>query len=281
MDARESHALNPAGPGRFRVALLVAMAALAVAVTLCLPPWPQPAGYHSFVDRRTLLGVPNFFNVVSNAAFALVGAAGLWFLAGDAASARRGRPSGLAWQDRCTFGVMFAGVFLTALGSAGYHLRPDNAALFWDRLGMSVAFMGFLAGMIVERVSRNGGAALLVPLVVGGLASVAYWQWTERQGAGDLRFYALVQVFPLLVLPYLALALRPRYLAPAGLLAAAGWYALAKVAECLDGEVYALGGLLSGHTLKHLAAAAGAYWVLRTIVRGCRRPGQARSERAG
>ena len=34
-------------------------------------------------------------------------------------------------------------------------------------------------------------------------------------------------------------------------------YALAKAAEVFDHEVYAAGQLLSGHTLKHLLAAAG------------------------
>ena len=41
-----------------------------------LPPIPQDQSYHRFADQRTLLGVPNFWNVVSNLPFIAVGAGG-------------------------------------------------------------------------------------------------------------------------------------------------------------------------------------------------------------
>ncbi len=261
---------SSARPLRGRVLVLVGMAGVAVGITLGFPRWPQEAAYHDFADRRTILGVPNFFDVVSNVGFAVVGAMGVWFFVRDAAAAARGRPSRLGWADRCTFGAMFAGMFLTAFGSGRYHLAPDNATLFWDRLGMSVAFMGFLAGMIAERVSRRAGAYLLAPLLLLGVAGVVYWRLTETQGAGDLRLYGLVHFFPLVALPYMALAFPARYLPARGLFVALGWYLLATVLEHLDAWVYGLGGVLSGHTLKHLAAAMGTYWVLRTIVRNSR-----------
>jgi hypothetical protein len=44
---------------------------------LLLPPISQDQNYHQFADQRTLLGVPNFWNVVSNLPFIAVGAAGL------------------------------------------------------------------------------------------------------------------------------------------------------------------------------------------------------------
>jgi hypothetical protein len=59
------------------------LAVLALAITvaaLALPPLPQPPEYHQFADRRTLLGIPNFFNVFSNVAFLLVGGAGVVLL---------------------------------------------------------------------------------------------------------------------------------------------------------------------------------------------------------
>ena len=46
-----------------------------------------------------------------------------------------------------------------------------------------------------------------------------------------------------------------------------GWYVLAKVLERADAQVFALGGVVSGHTLKHIAAAAGAGWVLVALHR--------------
>jgi hypothetical protein len=41
---------------------------------LFVPPIPQPQTYHRFADEHTMLGIPNFWNVVSNVPFILVGA---------------------------------------------------------------------------------------------------------------------------------------------------------------------------------------------------------------
>jgi hypothetical protein len=38
-------------------------------------------------------------------------------------------------------------------------------------------------------------------------------------------------------------------------------YLAAKACELLDAEVFALGGLVSGHTLKHLLASAACFWL--------------------
>jgi hypothetical protein len=57
---------------RLRVALIVGLAALALVAAIFLPPVPQDLRYHSFADRRTLWGVANFWNVVSNLPFLMV-----------------------------------------------------------------------------------------------------------------------------------------------------------------------------------------------------------------
>jgi hypothetical protein len=44
-----------------------------------------------------------------------------------------------------------------------------------------------------------------------------------------------------------------------------GFYALAKVLEALDKPISAAGHIVSGHTLKHLAAAAAGYCILRML----------------
>jgi hypothetical protein len=43
------------------------------------------------------------------------------------------------------------------------------------------------------------------------------------------------------------------------------FYVLAKILEETDKQVFALGHIVSGHTLKHLAAAAAGYWILRML----------------
>jgi hypothetical protein len=252
-------------PG-IRAVGLIAIAAAVTAVAMSRPPIPQPAAYHQFVDTRAWLGVPNFLNVVSNAVYVVAGAAGMWVLLWGPAAP--GRASRLGWIDRLTFGTLFGGVLLTTLGSTWYHLDPCNATLLWDRLPMTVAFMGFACGLVAERINAKAGAILLAPLVAVGIASVLYWHSTEQRGAGDLRAYIVVQALPVLMVPYAALAWRGRYLPWGDLLIAGGWYVLAKVLEVGDGVVFAaLGGVVSGHTLKHLAAAMGAYWIARTIRR--------------
>ena len=56
---------------------LFGLAAVSLLGLLLVPPIPQSQIYHGFADQRTLFGIPNFWNVVSNLPFVLVGAAGL------------------------------------------------------------------------------------------------------------------------------------------------------------------------------------------------------------
>jgi hypothetical protein len=229
------------------------------------PPLAQPQSYHSFADQRTLLGIPHCLNVVSNLPFLLIGAAGLHFVfRRDAVGP--GRPF-LTAAERWPYTLLFLGVGLTAFGSAYYHLDPTNDRLVWDRLPMAVAFMGLFAALLGERLGPGVGRRLLVPLVLLGLGSVLYWHWTEQLGRGDLRPYYLVQFYPLLGIPLLLLLFPPRYTGTGWLFAALGWYVLAKFLEHpFDADVYNhLRHVISGHTLKHLAAAAGAWALLRML----------------
>lgn len=251
-----------------RHAALLGAAALVAIVAALVDPIPQDPAYHDFADARTLLGVPRALDVLSNLPFLCVGFAGL-------ARARR-----LAVARGAQL-VLFAGVALTAFGSGWYHLSPDDARLVWDRLPMTLGFMGLLAALLGERVSPALGRALLVPLVLFGGFSVLHWHRTEQAGAGDLRLYALAQ-FGTLLLAALVVLLWPaaddrRRLGDRWLVGAFAGYALAKLAEHFDREIFAAGGLLSGHTLKHLlAAAAAACLVARLAGRAAAAPSRAR-----
>jgi len=238
--------------------LLLAVALVIGIVALFLPPIPQPLAYHNFADQRGWLGIPNFGDVASNLPFAIVGVAGLIFLFGN--GARKFRDPG----GRFPYTVMFAGLILTAFGSAYYHLAPDNARLVWDRVPIMIVFMALVAAVFTERLSPRAGLALFPVLQVVGIASVLVWRSGEAHGHGDLRFYAVVQVYAILVL-LLALLLPPRYTQGSDFAVVVGFYALAKILEEADRRVFALGHLVSGHTLKHLAAAAAGYWILRML----------------
>jgi hypothetical protein len=253
-----------------RHAALALGVALACAGVLALPPIAQDPAYHRLADQRTLLGIPNGLNVLSNLPFGVVGLLGLAAVLG-----RGGGPAGpvVGPGAALAYAVLFAGVALTMVGSAYYHLAPDDARLVWDRLPMTAGFVGLVAALLAERVSARLGRLALGPLLVLGVGSVAYWYWGELRGAGDLRPYLLVQFGSLLVVALLLLLYPARYRGTGYLVAGLGLYAGAKLLEAADAGVYALGQVVSGHTLKHLVAAAGVACVVAMLrARAAARP---------
>ncbi len=243
--------------------LLAAFVGLATLGLWLWGPIAQSQAYHRFADTRALFGVANGADVLSNAAFALVGAAGLWTLA-------RGRAVLRSTWESAAWICVFTGVLATAVGSAWYHAAPDDAGLAWDRLPMTVVFTAFLAVQLGERVAPRLGRAALVPLVLAGAGSVVLWRTT-----GDLRAYAAVQFVPLPVLAYLLVRRRGCYDRTADVVWVLAWYAAAKALEALDVVVWELGLGVSGHTLKHLAAACGAACLVVHVRRRREIPGAA------
>ena len=243
----------------------------AVLAVATWPPIPQPSAYHLFADRRPVLGIPNGLNVLSNVPFAIVGLLGLG--ATFFRKVNHTVPFCDRWE-RWPYTALFASVALTSVGSGYYHLAPDNAGLVWDRLPMSVGFMGLLTALLAERVSLPVSRWLFGPLLVLGAGSVAYWYWSELQNAGDLRLYLLVQ-FGSLLLVVLVLVLYPaRYPGTGYLLVGLAAYAAAKGLELADQEIFALGQIVSGHTLKHLTAAGGVACLV-LMLRARAKPGGA------
>ena len=209
-------------------------------------------------------GIPNFSDVVSNVGLALVGALGLLAMLGAKRSTIFSEPA----HSR-PYVVFFIGVCLVSVGSAYYHLAPSNERLLWDRLPISVALMAFCSAIIADRIDAKAGNSWLLPVLVAlGLLSLVYWYWTELLGRGDLRFYGFVQFFPVVALPVVCwLFPENRYTAGRYLTWVIGWYALSKLLEHFDGEIFGLSGhAISGHTLKHLAAAVATLLVLRMLL---------------
>jgi hypothetical protein len=246
----------------WRVRLLLVVLLISIVVMFFVPPIPQSEAYHNFADQRTMLAIPNFLNTISNLPFLFVGLLGARFvlLRSDGAN-----PAFIERAERWPYLIFFLAVALTAFGSAWYHLRPNDETLVWDRLPMAFGFMSLVAAVICERISVKSGIRLLVPLILFGAASVIYWSVTQASGHGDLRPYALAQFGSLLVLLLLVALFAPRYTRGADLIVSLGFYGLAKILEAADRQIFALGGIVSGHTLKHIAAAVSAYWVLRML----------------
>lgn len=250
---------------RTGLAILFAIVILLFVTLIFIPRIPQPLAYHDFADQRSWLGIPNFGNVASNLPFAISGAMGLVFLFSKTSIA-----AFLDLRERWPYFFVFLGLFLTAFGSAYYHWHPSNATLLWDRLPMTIAFMGIIAALIAERISVRAGLIALAPLLILGAVSPIQWYLSELHGQGDLRFYAAVQLAAVLALPLFLFLFPPRYTRTSDLVWVAVFYVLAKLLETFDAQTYSIGHLASGHTLKHLAASLSGYFILRMLL--LRRP---------
>lgn len=233
--------------------LVLAAAMIGSLVLLAaLDPIPQDLRYHGFAGTRRLLGIANCFDVISNLPFLVAGILGL------RVTLRRGLSG-----DTAPWLVVFAGIAAVSGGSAYYHLAPDNGTLVWDRLFMTIAFMGLLTALLGEHVGVRWARYALVPAVMLGIFSVWYWHATD-----DLRLYAWVQFMPLAVATLVMALFRGRYSHRYLLLAALGGYALAKLAEMYDAEIFlATGEVVSGHTVKHLLAAGACYVMVEMVSR--------------
>jgi hypothetical protein len=223
-----------------RVVILLGLAAASLAALPFLPPIAQDQAYHQLADRREVFGVPNFWNVVSNLPFLVIG------------------KLGLDLRGPMSQRVIFLGIFLTGFGSAYYHWAPSDATLVWDRLPITLGFMAILANLISERVNEKAGALLLWPLLALGVISIVVWRMT-----GDLRLYGWMQFFPMAALLLLLALFPPKYTGGAMWLFALALYGVGKIFEFYDAAIMSLGSTISGHTLKHLFAAAACFVILR------------------
>lgn len=225
-----------------------------------IEPIPQWLDYHQFADGRTMLGIPNALNVLSNIPFLIFGIWGAGFLI--AAMARQGYEARLF-----LYLVFFAGFALVAIGSGYYHLWPSNETLVWDRLPMTIAFMALLSAVIAEQINPVPAIRLLPLFLLIGAFSVFYWDYTEQIGRGDLRLYGLVQFLPMLLIALMLwLYERPdqflKYIIGAAVL-----YGIAKIFEALDLAIFQSLIIVSGHSLKHLFASGAGLALLLMLFR--------------
>lgn len=244
---------------------VVAGPALASSLGLSLNPNGHSHLYphgHPFVDARVLWGVPNALDVLSNLPLAVAGLCGGWAMARHRTAA----------QVRPALCLFFSGLVLTALGSAWYHWLPDPVGLMWDRLGMGVTFAGALALAVAERARyQNALIALCVALPMALTSAVL------PLVPGNVLPWAVVQFGGMALFVWLALqpAVASAMGVRLGLLVAL--YAFAKLLEIGDGAVFhGTGGLVSGHSLKHVVAALTAWPVIQAMRQNARAAGLTR-----
>ena len=240
--------------------LVIAPGLASLAGIWLVPPIPQDTAYHQFAGDLSLLAIPNALNVITNLLFAWAGIEGVYRL---------------VWQNklvieeqvRPAYIIFFASLILVALGSGHYHLSPDNQSLVWDRLPMTIAFMSFFTILCAERLSPHRAKQSYPLLLIAGIASIVYWYFSEQAGQGDLRPYVLVQFLPIALTPLILLLFPSNYSRSADIWWLFAWYLFAKLLEWLDLEIHNLLVVISGHNLKHVAAAIGCLIFLRHLRR--------------
>jgi len=127
--------------------------------------------------------------------------------------------------------------------------------------------MAMLTSIAIERIGVRFGRTLLIPLLLLGASSVGYWYVTEARGHGDYRFYLFVQFFPPLLIGLMIALFPPAYTGMKYLIIAFLLFALAKLLELFDGEIYHAIHIVSGHALKHITAGLACYVILLMLER--------------
>lgn len=218
---------------------------------------------HAFADQRTLWGIAHAMDVLTNLPFALMGLLGVRRLAQGGCSAPAGEKGVSAGRTTTTVmaAVFFSGLLLTAGASSLYHWMPHDITLLWDRMGMLVAFTGLLGLAVEGRMGTRPAWVVALVLPLAGWLSLRAWGM-----AGQVLPWGVLQGGGMLLVAALAFApVRPGC-PPLSLVAVIGWYALAKLLELGDQAVFGwTGGGVSGHSLKHVAAALAAWPVIAAL----------------
>jgi hypothetical protein len=226
--------------------LILLAAGLLIIALGAAGPIPQLPDYHAFADQRPVFGIEHGADVLSNLGFLLVGG---WGFVLASIRKRRGDAGGLAWL------VFFGALVFTGFGSAWYHLAPDDTRLIWDRTPIALACAALLSASVAQAVPGRWWTPTLLPVLSAvGTLSVLWWYLS-----GDLRYYLLIQVAPLVLVPLLQWLSGAAAQSRRAFGLAVALYVLAKVCELNDARLLEALGAVSGHTLKHLLATAAAF----------------------
>jgi len=230
---------------RTPAAWLAVAAIFAAAVgALVLGPIERGESFHHYADQRTWFGIPHAGDVLSNLGFVVVA---LWFV-------RRIPAISLA-------------VATIGLGSAIYHWAPSDLRLVIDWAPIGVTLMLVLAIVIADRIGARAGQLAVGIGPLAATAAVGYWLVTGGTGPGDpaargdMAPYVALQLLGV-ALPLLLAVVAPGRIAARYLAAAVVCFVAARVLGANDAAL--LDAIaISGHSLKHVMAAAAAAFALR------------------
>lgn len=209
-----------------------------------MAPIRRGPAFHTYADARVWLGIPHIGDVLSNLGFVV---AGVWQL-------RRAR--GFAR-------LASAGVVAIGIGSASYHVSSIDTTLALDWGPIAITLSWIVAAVIADRHGRRAGVVAAVVGTLLALASVGYWLATGGTSGGDMTGYVAVQAAGIALPAAVALA-APGRIPVSPLLVAVVGFGVARLCAAHDGELLTTLGV-SGHSLKHVVAAASAFIALRAL----------------
>lgn len=240
------------------IRIFIATTALLVLASLWYGRIEQPQSYHQFGDTRTLLGIPNAFDVLSNLTILAPGLLGLTLMYQRGNSDYRHHHQ----FEPVILSTLFAGMVITAFGSMWFHLEPSDATLVWDRLAMTIIMTGYCSLIVSDRFSPSVAQRMHFPLLIFGLITVLFWYFN-----GDLRPYFLFKFQAPILVVILLLWGEESYDRAGDYLVSMFFLLVASILEIGDIFVYETLGLIGGHALKHISAGIGFYWIMRMIGR--------------
>ncbi len=227
-----------------KIIALICIAVIGIIAVIVQSPMQQDVNYHQFADKRCTVFIPNILNVISNLSFVIIGLIGLIY----------SYFKKIKNNTTVSNYVFFIGIFLTGIGSSIYHYNPSTATLVWDRIPMTISFTAFFSIIIIEYIHIKFGKGLLWVALTLGITSVVYWYVSELNNCGDLRFYAIVQFLPIVLIPIILLIFKKQkqtYYYWLVILT----YVIAKLFEAYDYQIFNFCKIISGHSLKHIMAS--------------------------
>jgi hypothetical protein len=214
-----------------------------ILLAIFLPSIEQNQNYHNFADQRTLFGVRNAFDTLSNLAFIIVGILGL-------VNFYNNQYIKISNSFSVILNLFFIAIILIGLGSSFYHLSPNDFTLVFDRLAMSLVFASILAMLAYLKISPRFGLHTLAELLILAPLTVLIWKFN-----GNLTPYVVLQFVGIILLILMLLLTKTRMQGPC-FTSLIILYSAAKLVEFYDEKIFNLSqNLISGHTLKHLIAA--------------------------
>ena len=189
--------------------------------------------YHNFADKRTFLEIPNAMDVLSNIVILIPA---LYLLQRK--------------QKTKESNLLILHIILLSVASSYYHFNPSDETILGDFLMIAAT------SMIVLIIISDTEYGLL--LYSYAIFSILYWKYT-----GDLRFYILILIgVPLYIVIKYYKDINLRNYVYIIIIATI----LLRLSEHNDHFIYKLTNKqMSGHTLKHIFAGIGIWYMIQLL----------------